>query len=210
MSTTKKTSLPPLTPQSEPKKNFDNWRSILSTVGLLLGAVVIAFSITSFVLQSYQVDGQSMETTLQDNDRLIVDKWPRTWSRITGHNYVPKRGQIIIFNEQIDPPPAPPKQLIKRVIGLPGERVVVGDEHITVYNQDHPKGFNPDKLGIYNIRPVPTEGMVDVTLKKDQIFVCGDNRPNSEDSRFFGPIELKQVVGKLSFRIIPLSKAKHF
>ena len=153
-----------------------------------------------------------METTLQDHDRLIVDKWPRTWSRITGHAYIPKRGDIIIFNEAgLNYPGAPAKQLIKRVVALPGERVTVDNGKITVYNQDRPDGFNPDTVGIYHIQAKNTSGKIDnLLLKPDDIFVCGDNRPNSEDSRFFGPIKASQVVGKLSLRIIPLNKAEHF
>lgn len=194
------------------KKRFSGrWPSIISTLSLLLLAPLIAISIAAFVVQSYQVDGQSMETTLQNDDRLIVDKWPRTWSRITGHVYVPKRGHIIIFNQSgIGFAGSGTKQLIKRVVGLPGERVVISDGSITIYNGEHPEGFNPDKAGIYQISASVTPGNVDVTLKDNEIFVCGDNRANSEDSRYFGPVNVKQIVGKLSFRVIPLNKAQHF
>ena len=77
----------------------EGWKSIFSTLLLFILAPVIALSITAFAFQSYQVDGQSMETTLQNRDRLIVNKTPRTWSRITHHAYVPKRGSIVIFNQ---------------------------------------------------------------------------------------------------------------
>ena len=194
-----------------PKKRFESWTSVLSTIALLLLAPLIAFLIAAFIVQSYEVDGQSMETTLQNNDRLIVDKWPRTWARITGQPYVPRRGDIIIFNQSgIDYVGGPPKQLIKRVIGLPGEHVTVTGGKITIYNQQHPEGFNPDSSGLYLITAHDTLGSVNLTLKSDQIFVCGDNRPNSEDSRYFGPINASQIVGKLAFRIIPLNKAQRF
>jgi signal peptidase I len=185
-------------------------RSVLSTLGLLLSAFSIAILLNTFVIQSYQVDGESMENTLQNDDRLIVDKVPRTLSRITGHQYVPKRADVIIFNQAGLPGFIGTKQLIKRVIGLPGEHVIVTSGRITVYNAQHPGGFDPDTLGNYQTSSPVTVGDVNVTLQKDELFVCGDNRPNSEDSRYFGPIKTSQVVAKLSLRILPLNKAHKF
>lgn len=186
----------------------------LSTVGVLLIALVVALGLIMFVFQSYAVDGPSMETTLQNQDRLIVWKLPRTWARITRHQYVPQRGDIIVFVQsglaqygQEDS-----KQLIKRVIGLPGDRVVIKDGSITIYNKEHPDGFQPDKTlpyGANNHIPT-TSGDIDLTLGSDQLFVNGDNRPDSLDSRAFGPINTDQVVGKLLFRVYPLSKAETF
>lgn len=202
---------PPSAPQ-KPKRDFSGLRSIFSTILLLAIAPLIAFAITAFALQSYQVDGESMETTLQNSDRLIVDKVPRTIARITGHPYIPHRGDIIIFNQANLPDTSfgETKQLIKRVIGLPGERVVVKDGKITIYNRDNLNGFNPDTSDGYVIKNVPTAGDIDVTLKADQIFVCGDNRPNSEDSRYFGPINANDIVGKLVLRLLPINKTKTF
>jgi signal peptidase I len=203
----------PLTPPAnKPKSHFPHLRSILSTILMIAIAPIIAVSITAFALQSYQVDGQSMETTLQNRDRLIVDKFPRTIARITHHPYIPHRGDIIIFNQAglPDLSGTATKQLIKRVIGLPGDRVLITDGKITVFNKEHPQGFDPDKtLGYHTAAPV-TEGEVDVTLEKNQIFVCGDNRPNSEDSRYFGAINAKDIIGKLVFRLLPLDKAEKF
>ncbi|HEX5448271.1 MAG TPA: signal peptidase I [Candidatus Saccharimonadales bacterium] len=201
-------------PSDKPSKN-SKWsnsslRSALSTIGLLLSAFVIAVLLNTFVIQSYQVDGQSMEPTLQNDDRLIVNKIPRTIARIDGHQYVPHRGDIIIFNKSNLPGFVGTKQLIKRVIGLPGDRVVVSDGEITIYNSAHPQGFNPDTTGDYRISAPATNGNVDVTLKSDELFVCGDNRGNSEDSRYFGPIKTNSIVAKLVFRILPLNKAQAF
>lgn len=185
-------------------------RSVISTIGLLAAALSIAIFLNTFVIQSYQVDGQSMEQTLQNDDRLIVNKVPRTISRLTHHQYVPGRGDVIIFNEAGLPGFVGEKQLIKRVIGLPGDRVVVNNSRITVYNAQHPGGFDPDDSGTYKTASDVTVGNVDITLQKDELFVCGDNRPNSEDSRYFGPIKTNQVVAKLVLRILPLNKARSF
>ena len=185
-------------------------RSVISTVGLFLSALLIALLLNTFVIQSYQVDGQSMEPTLQNDDRLIVNKIPRTISRIDGDPYIPRRGDIIIFNMDSLPGFVGQKQLIKRVIGLPGERVVVSGGRVTVYNSANPNGFNPDTSGDYRIISPRTDGEFDNTLSSNQLFVCGDNRGNSEDSRYFGPITTDQVVAKLVLRILPLNKSKSF
>lgn len=202
-------------PSEDKPAKREGLRSVLSTIGILMTAPLIAIFMIAFVFQSYQVDGPSMETTLQNNDRLIVWKWPRTWARITSNSYLPNRGDIIIFNEPdlSDYGQGINKQLIKRVIALPGERVVVKDGKVTVYNKEHPNGFQPDKTLPYGEggSHIPqTDGDVDITLPEGQIFVCGDNRPDSLDSRAFGPVPLDNVVGKLAVRILPISSAERF
>lgn len=209
-------SLPPIEqPLPGPKQSKGRrggWRSSISTILLFLLAPLIALSITAFAFQSYQVDGQSMETTLQNNDRLIVNKMSRSLSRLTHHPYVPRRADIIIFNQAglFDAGGNQEKQLIKRVIGLPGDHVIVRGGSITIFNKANPNGFNPDNTGRYKITAPTTPGDVDLTLGAGEIFVCGDNRTNSEDSRAFGPVNVSRIVGKLSFRVLPISKAKHF
>jgi signal peptidase I len=190
----------------------DNVRNVVSTLAVLLIAPLVALLLTAFVFQSYQVDGPSMETTLNNNDRLIVWKAPRTWSRITRHAFIPKRGDIIVFvaHGLGDLNGNPDKQLIKRVIGLPGERVVVKDDVLTIYNKAHPHGFHPDATLPYGKVITETQGDINEVVPKDSVFVCGDNRDNSLDSRAFGPVASKDIVGKLVMRVLPLDQAKRF
>lgn len=185
---------------------------MLSTVAVLLVAPLVALFLTAFVFQSYQVDGPSMETTLYNNDRLLVWKVPKTWSRITGNAYVPNRGDVIIFVEKTVSgyDQGSGKQLIKRVVGLPGERMVVRDGKATIYNKEYPNGFQPDKLLPYGKVIEETTGDVDTVIAKDQVFVLGDNRSNSLDSRAFGPIASKDIVGKLVLRVWPAGEMKAF
>lgn len=189
-------------------------RDALSIVGVLLAALILAWGLISFVFQSYQVDGPSMQTTLENGDHLVVWKVPRTWAHITGHPYIPDRGDVIIFNEpglnDSIGQGSSDKQLIKRVIGLPGDRVVVKNGVVTIYNKAHPQGFEPDKTLPYGKVIPTTSGDIDITLAKDQIFVCGDNRPDSLDSRIFGPVNVNNIVGKLVIRILPLNEVKVF
>jgi hypothetical protein len=89
---------------------------------------------------------------------------------------------------------------------------VVSNGVYTIYNKAHPNGFDPDKTLLYfkNVSIPVTSGNIDVTLGPDQIFVSGDNRPDSLDSRAFGPINVNQIVGKLVLRVFPLNEAKVF
>lgn len=207
--------LPPRRAASQAGTNrnkHEGWGSIISTVAVLLIAPLVALVLTAFVFQSYQVDGPSMETTLNNNDRLIVWKVPKTWSKITGHPYVPNRGDVVIFveNDISSFGEEPSKQLIKRVIALPGERVVVKDDKVTVYNKEHPNGFSPDKTLPYGNVITETSGDIDLTVPKNHIYVMGDNRPNSLDSRAFGPVDTKDIVGKLVMRVWPAGDMKSF
>ncbi len=194
----------------DPKK--EGWKSVISTVLILVAAPVVALLLINFVFQSYEVDGPSMETTLQNHDRLIVDKVPRTMARITRKNYIPKRGDIVIFVKKglFEFGSSQEKQLIKRVIGLPGDRIVVANDKITLYNKEHPNGYNPDSGTSYTSAIKTTPGSVDLTVPDGEVFVCGDNRTNSLDSRYFGTVPSSDIVGKLSFRIFPINKAGGF
>jgi signal peptidase I len=204
------------TPQQQNDSGSDNkregWGSIISTVAVLLIAPLVALLLTAFVFQSYQVDGPSMETTLFNNDRLLVWKVPKTIARATGHHYIPNRGDVIIFveNELSNYGQEPSKQLIKRVIALPGERLVVKDNKVTVYNKEHPNGFQPDKTQPYGKVITQTAGDIDIVVPNNDVFVMGDNRPNSLDSRAFGPVDSKDIVGKLVLRVWPAGEMKSF
>jgi len=187
-------------------------RSILSTLAVLLIAPLLALAITAYVFQSYEVDGPSMQSTLENHDRLIIWKVARTWSRMTNKDYIPNRGDVIVFIKRglYEDGSNKEKQLIKRVIGLPGERVVVKDGKVLVYNATYPNGFSPDATLPYGKVIQTTEGNIDQTVPAGEIFVCGDNRANSLDSRYFGSIPSSDVVGKLAVRILPLGNATKF
>lgn len=182
------------------------WKNIASTVAVLIAAPILAIFITIFVFQSYEVFGQSMETTLQNGDRLIVEKLSKNWSDIRGRDYAPQRYQIIVFDKpsavrssgEVD-------HLIKRVIALPGERVVLRDGKYTIYNQQNPDGFNPDANQEYAKDILNTPGDVDITVRDNEVFVSGDNRSNSLDSRNFGAINTDKITGIAIIRFVPVN-----
>lgn len=194
------------------KETREGAHSIVKTVLLLLAAPLVAVFITSFIFHSYEVFGPSMESTLQNGDRLIVLKAPRTWSKILGNHFMPKREQIVVFNRpnNLAGFGEDNKQLIKRVIALPGEKVIVKDGALTVYSPERPGGFQPDKEGEYGSTIGYTNGDDEWTVGSNQVFVCGDNREHSLDSRSFGPIDSNLIVGTTSYRLFPLSEMRSF
>lgn len=210
-------SYTPPSPISAPNNNppkKGKIRGAFSIIFIVIAALGVAFLIMTFVFRSYQVEGPSMLPTLENNDRLIIWKFPRTWAKVTGDTYIPNRGDVIVFIERgLVAPDGSTKQLIKRVIGLPGDRVVIDDGMVTIYNAGHPEGFSPDTTMEYgkdiDLVSKSTEN-VDETVDENEIYVMGDNRNNSLDSRVFGPLPVEDVVGKLVFRMFPITKAEQF
>lgn len=194
----------------EPKRR--GLRDGVSFVVVIALALVLAYLIITFIFESYQVDGPSMQNTLHNNDRLIVWKAPVTLGRIEGSEWVPARGDIIIFKESglAQYGDQDVKQLVKRVIGLPGDHLVIKNGFVTIYNRAHPQGLTSPLNFDGTAGHHDTTGNIDITLKNDQVFVMGDNRPNSLDSRIFGPVNLNQIVGKLILRDWPLGSIKAF
>lgn len=193
-----------------PKKKKKS--EVVSTIIMFVIAAVIAFILSVYVFQQYEVDGPSMQTTLYNQNRLIVVKYERTWARITGHPYIPNIGNIIIFHENglYSSDGTPESTLVKRVVALPGDRVMIANGVLTVYDKQHPNGFDPDKTLSYGkvIGYTSSESStnINLVLPKNEIFVLGDNRADSCDSRCFGPVNVNQIIGRLALRIYPFDK----
>ncbi len=206
--------LPPPPPSRRDKQRREGTKSIISTIAILVTAPLVALLLIAFVFQSYEVDGPSMEHTLQHQDRLLVLKTGKTWARITGQDYIPERGEIIVFAKTgtFDPVAGGKRQLIKRVLGEPGDRVTVIDGQITVFNDDNPDGFDPDEAGGY-VDDIASRGGatdIDITVPEGYVFVLGDNRSNSLDSRTFGIVSSDEIVGRLVLRIFPFNEMTTF
>lgn len=167
--------------------------------------------INTFVFRSFNVVGPSMEPTMYTGDRLIVNRLPVTWAQIKNEKYIPDRGQIIVFRNPNYVDGGRDQFIVKRVIGFAGERVVVRNGRITVYNNENPNGFDPDERELPG-EPgpgSPTSGDVDVIVPEGTLFVVGDHREGSysSDSRSgLGTIPLYDVVGPVGLRIWPLNK----
>jgi signal peptidase I len=204
--------------QGQPAEADDSEDSPSGVKTVLLGLlnwivipVVIVLILHNFVFQSFHVIGTSMVPTLHDTDYLIISKLGVTEADIAkafGHSstYIPKRDQVIVFHYPKDPTLV----FIKRVIALPGERVVVSNGTVTVYNKEHPEGFNPD-LGS-DRTGYPTLGDIDEVVPPGNVFVLGDNRsPNgSFDSRDWGFLPSSYIIGDTVVRLWPVAQAGLF
>ena len=190
----------------------DALQFLLFIVVVFIGTILI----NTFIFRSFSVSGHSMDTTLADGQRLIVNRMPITMAQIQNKSYVPERGQIIVFKNPRFVEGMPDEYIVKRVIAFPGERVTVKDGVLTVYNQAHPDGFHPDddyrKDGVGPQSPVSGEGL-DTVVADGTIFVAGDNRigENSYDSRTgLGTIPFFDIVGPVTLRLWPITQFKTF
>ena len=163
----------------------------------------------NFVFQAYHVIGTSMVPSLHDADYLIVSKVGYTENlveRMFGQDkkYIPARGQIIVFRFPKDTS----RVFVKRVVGLPGDRVVVKNGSVTLYNQAHPSGFSPDIK--YEADGTTTLIDTDEVVQAGNVFVMGDNRtPNgSYDSREWGELPSSYIIGDAVLRLLPLDQVK--
>jgi|GEM_PF-146832 len=188
-------------------------KSVLSFIVFIVSIFAAAFLINQYIFQSYYVEGTSMTPTLQNNDRLIISKVERTIANVQGKPYIPERGQIVVLDSSIVGLNGQHEQLIKRVVGLPGDRVHIEAGTVTITNAAHPDGFDVTKsLGLTNLHATYTDEPIDLAIPEGHVYVMGDNREQggSYDSRAFGPIEGNQIQGRLWGRILPIDKAQLF
>ncbi len=178
-------------------------REVIET---LLLALIIFVAVRAVVL-NFRVDGLSMTPSLQNNEMLLVnrnsyfsfDTWAVVdWLPFVGHdekNEVhpfgePERGDIVVFDAPVE---GADKPYIKRIIGLPGETVEVHDNHVYIDGQQLDEPYLKGALTWCRSEGDPCPA---VTVPDGKIFVMGDNRDNSQDSRYFGPVAIDAVIGK--------------
>ncbi len=159
----------------------------MKTILYFLVMFICVYLLIHYVGQRTVVDGASMETTLYDGDNLILNKISYRFSD-------PERFDIVVFPVEDD-------YYIKRVIGLPGEKVDIRDGKVYINGEE----LTSD---VYGREPIIYPGMVDLplTLGEDEYFCMGDNRNNSNDSRDLGPISREELQGKIWVRIFPFNK----
>lgn len=199
-------------------------KDLLSLAVFVVAIILGTIWLNAYVFRSYNVVGSSMANTLHNDDRVIVNRLPVTWAHFLGKEYVPERGQVVVFANGDATGPltcgAPSgmvdQYIIKRVIAFPGERVTVKDGVLTVYNEEFPDGFSPDEDTRVDENNGPKEyssGEVDMIVPSGEIFVAGDNREGSHsfDSRSgLGTIPYCRLIGPVSMRIYPLDSIRFF
>ena len=176
-------------PQEEERDKNSGLRNVVEWIVIAAGALLVAFVIKTFLLQAFYIPSLSMAPTLQINDRVLVNK-------VSYDLHEVHRGDLVVFES----PPnegSETKDLIKRVIGLPGETVESRDGRMVVNGQvlDEP----------YLDTDVVTGPLEKVTIPPDHVWVMGDNRANSRDSRFFGAIPESLIIGRAFVRVWPVT-----
>jgi len=167
-------------------------RTILEYAILAIVAVAVALLIQAFLVKPYRIPSESMENTLLIGDRVLVD-------RISWHFSEPERGDIVVFH-----PPVGGLVLIKRIIGLPGDKISLDDGSVYVNG----KRIDEPYVRTIDGKPVPTEPFdnglpwslkTPYTVPANSYFMMGDNRIDSGDSREFGPVPKDDVIGEAFF-----------
>jgi len=176
-------------PAESKKSTFKEIVKEVITFAIIAFCIVLPFRI--YIAEPYLVDGRSMDPTFATGDYLIVDK-------LSYQIGTPKRNSVIVFKYPNDPS----KSFIKRVIALPGETIKIKDDTVTIINKDHPEGFKVDESYVVHTSPANLEK----TLGNDEYFVMGDNRAESFDSRSWGPLNKKYILGKPIIRLWPLNE----
>ncbi|MEI8270248.1 MAG: signal peptidase I [bacterium] len=169
------------------------WQSFWELARFALIAIIIVVPIRIFIAQPFIVSGSSMVPTFQDGQYLVVDEI----SYILG---TPKRDDVVVFKN----PNNTKIFYIKRIIGLPGETVDVKSDtnEVLITNKEHPDGFNLDQSFIVNTGGIDGH----MVLGENEYFVMGDNRPASSDSRYWGVVPKKLMIGRALLRLLPINK----
>ncbi|MFB6212846.1 MAG: signal peptidase I [Candidatus Magasanikbacteria bacterium] len=163
---------------------------VLETIAI---AIIAVFIIRTFVAQPFLVSGSSMEPTFHSGDYLLVDQFTYNFRK-------PKRGEVVVFKN-----PKGDSFFIKRIIGMPGERIVLNDGKVKVFENGSKKVLE-EKYA----RKFLSEGHSEYTLDKNEYFVMGDNRGFSFDSRSWGPLKRKNIIGLVRLRLWPPSDVVAF
>lgn len=166
------------------KNIFSFFWEIIKVVVL---ALVIVIPIRYFIFQPFLVKGQSMEPNFETGDYLIIDELSYRFRN-------PQRGEVIVFKY----PQNPSQRYIKRIIGLPGETIEIKNNKVMINNKE---------LDERNYLPISiqTPGNTLITLAENEYFVLGDNRLASYDSRRWGPLPKKDIIGRVLIRAWPLT-----
>lgn len=169
--------------EAESKKEFWSWGKSL------LVAVIVAFIVRQFLFTPVIVSGESMEPTYHDRNRVVISKMSK----------------LDHFDKIVFHAPNAEEDFIKRVIGLPGDTVNMTNDQLTINGKEYPEHYLDS-----NKKAMP-EGQTltqdfEVIVPEGELFVMGDNRTNSMDSRIFGSITEESVVGKVQFRFYPFNE----
>ncbi len=167
------------------------WVSLWEIVKTIAIAAIVVFGIRALLFQPFLVSGASMEPNISQSNYLIIDE-------LTYRFREPMRGEVIVFRYPGDNSTF----YIKRIIGLPGERVDVEKSIVSIDGERIEESRY--------LKGIDTSGTVHTTLSGDEYFVMGDNRGNSYDSRAWGPLGKKYIIGRALLRLFPFNRISVF
>lgn len=177
-----------MTEIAEEKKEIKKSGSWWELVRFALIALLVVIPIRILVAQPFVVSGSSMQPTFENGDYLIIDELSYRLGE-------PKRYDVVVFRYPGDTK----KFFIKRIIGLPNETVVIQGEDVIIKNEENLQGFKIEQPYVKQ----NSVGELAYKLKDSEYFVLGDNRRASSDSRFWGPVHRKYLIGKPVLRLLP-------
>lgn len=163
-------------------------------IKVFLLAMAIIVPVRYFLVQPFFVRGASMEPNFQDGEYLVIDE-------LSYRLREPRRGEVVVFRF----PNNPRQFFIKRIVGLPGERVLIEEGQVRIVNDRHPNGVLLDEAQ-YLTEGATTGGAVTVALGEEEYFVLGDNRPASSDSRSWGVLKKAAIIGRAWVRAFPVGR----
>lgn len=169
-------------------------KNIFQFLKTLVFSLLLVVFIRYFIISPFSVKGKSMEPSFYEGEYLIVDE-------ISYRFKEPQRGDVVVL-KYIDKGKS--EFLIKRIVGLPGEEVVINQGKVLIKNEENPDGFYLEED--YLFENIETFGNIKENISLDNYFILGDNRPNSLDSRYFGPILKDQIIGRVFFRGYPFDR----
>ncbi|HCH00229.1 MAG TPA: signal peptidase I [Actinobacteria bacterium] len=172
------------------------WSFLLEVGKVVVISLAIITIVKNFLFQPFYVKGASMEPTFFDREYLIINE-------ISYRFNAPGRGDIVVLRYPRDPS----QFFIKRIVGLPGEKIDIQSGAVTIYNNENPDGLTLDE-SMYLDTHVRTTGSGPIQLGSDEYFVLGDNRPASLDSRSasLGPVHRSAIIGRAWFRLWPVQR----
>jgi signal peptidase I len=186
--------MPPIPCEEKPETWWDFTKELFKFTILSL---IIVLPVRFFIAQPFLVSGASMVPTFEDGEYLIIDE-------ISYYFNEPQRNDVVVFRY----PNNPSKYFVKRIIGLPGETVIVNDNDVMIKNKDNPEGFLLEQPFVKNLDTQTRD--VERLLDHKEYFVMGDNRFASSDSRDWGPVNKKFITGHVLVRLLPVNKITFF
>lgn len=191
---------PPPPPDTGRRRRRSGTRNAIEWIAVVVGAVLVALLVKTFLVQAFRIPSESMDPTLITGDRVLVNK-------LSYRLHDVNRGDVVVFDRPKNLPGGPddPKDLIKRVIGLPGDTVTARDGQVYVNGRKLDEPYLPAGTSTVTLRDQYSleKG---IKVPEGEVLVMGDNRSNSQDGRVFGPIPESSIVGRAFVIMWPFSR----